>query len=225
MVAIALVEDHLTYHSVLTDFFRGSDQYSLDIIAQNGHDFIKKLQDKRTIPSVVLVDIRMPVMDGIALTHFLRILYPDMKVIGISGFIENDVVKNLFSSGASGYIMKARPDMVLNKALDTVMAGGIYVDERMADDLLIDLAIDHDTEPRRFYKQFGLTDREITFIMLNATSLTYEQIAETMFVEPKTVQTYFDRVSKKLHVNSRQGLTLFSLQNGLARLANYPMQH
>ncbi|NCI45920.1 LuxR C-terminal-related transcriptional regulator [Sediminibacterium soli] len=70
---------------------------------------------------------------------------------------------------------------------------------------------------------FNLTPREKMFVLLNATSLTYEQIARLMFVELKTVHTYYDRVAKKMHAGSRQALTLLSLQHGLAKLASYPV--
>ena len=74
---------------------------------------------------------------------------------------------------------------------------------------------------KRIENELGLTKREKTFLILNATTLTYKQIAEIMYVEHKTIQTYYDRISKKLNLRSRQSLTIFSLQNGLATIANY----
>ena len=162
----------------------------------------------------------MPVMDGIAVTYYLKYNYLYFKIIGLSNYFDENSVGNMLLSGADGFIMKALAETIMEDAVQTVMRNEIFIDNRMEIDQ------QHVTSVLNNFKkvtqvEFGLTERERTFIILNATTLTYRQIAEIMFVETKTIQTYYDRISKKLKLSSRQALTLFSLQNGLATLANY----
>jgi len=223
MYTIALAEDHAPTLKRFANYFKGLQEYDTVVEAVNGHDLILKMNSLQQIPDVVLIDINMPIMDGVALTYYLRVHYPDIKLIGFSNYFDENSLKDMLLSGADGFVMKALAETVLQKAVETVMSNKIFIDDRMEiDQQKVKFILQ--TKKERIKKkenQFDLTDRERTFLILNATVLTYGQIAVVMIVEHKTIQTYCDRVSKKLNLNGRQALTLFALQNGLAALANY----
>jgi len=170
----------------------------------------------------LIVDIQMPVMDGAAITYYIRFHYPNIKLIGLSGYNGESSIKNMILSGADGYVLKANAEDVLHKALIVIQQNEIFIDKRLGLDEHQMKSILIKRKERLDDKNiFELTKRERTFIMLNATTLSYEQIAATMSVETQTIQTYYDRISKKLNLHNRQALTLFSLQNGLAAIANF----
>jgi DNA-binding NarL/FixJ family response regulator len=117
-------------------------------------------------------------------------------------------------------------ETILQEAVEAVVTNKKYIDQRMEiDEQQVKCILYQQKERKerikRIKNEFGLTDREITFLILNATSLTYDQIGETMYVETKTVHTYFSRASKKFNISNRQALTIYSLQNGLASIADY----
>ncbi|MEO8171959.1 MAG: response regulator transcription factor [Sediminibacterium sp.] len=220
MLNIALADDRMDGLKELVYYLDKIPGIKLVIKAVNGHDLIVQMHKQDKLPDIVLMDINMPVIDGIAATYFLRLQYPSVKVIGLSIYDDFDSVKHIIKSGARGYVLKAAPESVIDKAISEVIKGRKYIDERIEFDkekLNMLLAIDSNIEDEPL---FGLTKRERMFVILNASMLTYEQIAQLMFVETKTIQTYFDRVSKKLSLTSRQALTVFSFQNGLAQVAN-----
>lgn len=220
MYTIALADDHLPTLKRFADYFKNLQGYHTVIEAVNGHDLILKINCLKQLPDIVLIDINMPVIDGIAVTYYLRIHYPSIKLIGLSNYGDENSLRDMLLSGADGFIMKALAETFLQEAVEIVMSNKMFIDQRMkVDQQQVTLTLSKRKE--RIESEFDLTKRERTFLILNATTLTYGQIAETMFVERKTIQTYYDRISKKLNINSRQSLTLFSLQNGLATIADY----
>ncbi|OIR00665.1 transcriptional regulatory protein DevR (DosR) [mine drainage metagenome] len=220
MITIALAEDHQPTLKRFADYFKYMEGFEVVAEAVNGHDLILKINALQQLPDIVLIDINMPVIDGVAVTYYLKIHYPSVKLIGLSNLSDEDSLKSILLSGADGFVMKALAENVLYEAITTVLNNKMFIDKRMEPDEQ-QLYFILNKRKERIENDFGLTERERTFIILNATALSYEQIAATMFVESKTIQTYFDRISKKLSIRNRQALTIFSLQNGLAAIANY----
>lgn len=223
MYTIALADDHAPTLKRFADYFNNLQGYNTIVEAVNGHDLILKIKSLQQLPDIVFIDINMPVIDGVAVTYYLRVHYPSIKLIGLSNFVDETSLRGMLLSGADGFIIKALAETVLQEAVEIIMSNKIFIDTRIEIDPQKVKFILHTKKERknRIENEFDLTEREITFLILNATSLTYGQIAETMYVEHKTIQTYFSRVSKKFNISNRQALTLFSLQYGLAIIANY----
>ena len=223
-INIAIADDHVPTLNRLNSYFGKNKAVNICLQAVNGYDLILKTANTKNVPEIILLDINMPVIDGVSASFYLNYHFPDIKIIGLSVYDDLNMITNVIITGASGYVLKANMETVLDEAILSVHQGNIYFDPRIdLDDKQkqVILAKRERHDPAK-ENSFGLTPREATFVILNATSLSYDQIARIMFVETKTIQTYFDRVSKKLNVSSRQALTIFSIQNGLSKLANYP---
>jgi DNA-binding NarL/FixJ family response regulator len=168
----------------------------------------------------------MPIMDGVAVTYYLKLFYASAKVIGISVYSDENTLKDILYSNANGYIMKGLAETVLDEAIATVLKGGLYIDTRLdIDPDKLDNILANRKKIIEKENSFELTRSERQFVILNATPLTYEQIARTMFVEPQIIQNLYERVSKKLNVFGREALTLFSLRNGLTRMVDFNYNH
>lgn len=223
MYTIALADDHIPTLKRFANYFKRLQEYTIVVEAVNGHDLILQINCLEQLPDMIFIDINMPVMDGIAVTYYFHIHYPSIKLIGLSNYGDENSLRNMLLSGADGFVMKALAENILPKAVETVMSNKIFIDNRMEIDEQKVKSFLHTKKERikKIENKFDLTERERTFIVLNATTLSYGQIGEIMFVETNTVQTYYTRVSKKLEINSRQSLTLYSLQNGLASIAEF----
>ncbi|WP_315821234.1 response regulator transcription factor [Paraflavitalea speifideaquila] len=189
----------------------------------NGYDLMLKMNSAKNLPEVVLLDINMPVVDGVCVAFYLSYHFPQVKIIALSTYDSLKMIVNIMHSGTVGYLLKTNMESLLDEAISQVLAGKVFLDPRIELDeqQLYNLVVKKHENSFKKGNAFGLTAREATFVILNATMLTYDQIAKIMFVETKTIQTYFDRVSKKLNLNSRQALTIYSIQNGLSKLAFY----
>lgn len=222
MKNIALVDYHQDTEPIFESFFQKSPFFDFVMKENNGFDFLMKLTREKKLPHVVFINVNLPMIDGIAITHYLKHHYPSIKIIGISNVYTEDIVKQMIFAGASGYLVRDNLGAFLKVALEDIFNRNFYLDERIGlDEHFKNKLRDYVLDPVEKIHSFGLTERERTFVILNATVLSYEQIARIMFVEPKTLETYFDRVSKKLNTTNRQSLAIFSLQNRLARIAVY----
>jgi DNA-binding NarL/FixJ family response regulator len=222
MLRIALVDDHAPTLERFSKFFQQHPDFLVVAQAVNGYDLILQLNKLTQLPDIILVDMNMPIIDGVAVTYYLWHKYHDIKIINVTCYDDEEAVKQCLNSGANGFVLKAAAETVLLNAIEEVSMGNFYIDTRL--DLLKETKYILMRRRNKIFEnepKSELTNREKEFIILNATTLSYEQIAQIMFVETKTIQTYFDRVSKKLNINTRQALIIHSLQNGLARIADY----
>ena len=222
MQTLAIADDHIPTLRRFSSLLKEIHGYNIISEAENGHDLIIQVTNLKNLPDLILVDINMPVIDGVTVAYYLKSHYPEIKLIALSNFSDETSVQKMVLSGADGFVMKALAENVIKNAIDQVMSGTLYIDPRMEiDEERVMYLVKSQKEKMDMSIKFGLTSQERTFLILNATMLTYEQIASTMFVDHSTVQNYYDNVSQKLKISDRYGLKLFALQHGLATVAEY----
>lgn len=206
-INVALVDDHGLLRTGLAKLIRSFGNYAVLFEANNGKDFIEKL---KVPPEIVLMDINMPVMDGYETTTWLRTHHPDVKVLALSMYDNENAVIKMFKSGARGYILKDCDPAELKAAFDSLVAKGFYYSEKVTGRFIRTI---HSLD-----QQVQLNDRETTFLKLVCSELTYKEIADKMFVSPRTVDGYRDDLFEKLKVKTRVGLVMYAIKHNLVLL-------
>jgi DNA-binding NarL/FixJ family response regulator len=164
-------------------------------------------------PDVVLMDIRMPVMDGIAASRELLREVPGCRVIMLTTFDLDDYVVDAFRAGASGFLLKTAPPHQLVTAVRTIHEGDALLAPASTRRLLEQVA--HPTTPPPTVA--SLTNREQDVLLLLARGLSNAEIAEQMVVEPSTVKSHVASVLSKLHLRDRVHAVVFAYEHGLVR--------
>jgi len=221
MYHIAVADECSASIEKIISCLKNDGRFSIDLVVCNGYELIYNIQTISIIPDIFIVGTKMSIIDGIATNFFLSWHYPLSKIVTLSNDSDQKNMEQAIEAGAYGYVIKSEGEEIILTAIETILNGKIYIDARINVDGNSRIYAREAMQQHVKKSEAGLTPRERTFIMLSATTLSYDQISRIMFVEPKTIQTYFDRVSKKLNVNSRHSLTLFALQNGFARLCMY----
>ena len=144
-------------------------------------------------------------MDGIETTAHLKDHFPEIKVLALSVEEEEHVILKMLRAGAKGYLLKDTEKSVLHQALQEVATQGYYHTNTVSQILVKSLDTDN---------ALALKEREIEFIKHACTEMTYNEIAEKMFLSPKTVQGYRDSVFSKLNLKNRTGLVIYAIRNG-----------
>jgi len=206
---IALVDDHRLFRSGIASLIQKLSGYSIIFEAANGEELIEKIQ-LGLLPDIILLDINMPVMNGINTAAWLKSTHPRIKVIVLSMFDDPDKVLTMLKLGIKGYLLKDAEPHEFEQALLKVSNNDVYYPNFVTKYLLdtIDPAIDHTK----------LNSRELEFLRLAGTELTYKEIADQMRISVRTVDGYRDQLFEKLHVKSRVGLVLYALKNRLIDL-------
>lgn len=209
---VALVDDHVLLRNGLAALV-GTLGYTVLFEADNGKDFLDKLE-KNGIPDLVLLDINMPKMDGYETALWLKRNYPDVRVLALSMYDDENAIIRMLKNGARGYILKDSEPLELKTAMDAVFTKGFHYSE-MVTGRLIHTLNTMDEESDRNKSLSGLNEREIEFLKLAATEMTYKEIAEQMHLSPRTIDGYRDALFEKLDLKSRVGLVLFAIKHGI----------
>jgi DNA-binding NarL/FixJ family response regulator len=210
---IALVDDHVLLRSGLADLIRNFDGYDILFEANNGKDLIRQLDPLR-LPDMVIADVNMPEMDGYETTLWLKDHYPRIKVLALSMYDNENTIIRMIRCGARGYILKDIDTAELKKVLDAIRTRGFYYSE-LVTNTIAHAVINVDIPDLLMQKFVVLQDREIDFLRLACSELTYKEIAEKMHVSPRTVDGYRDALFEKLNIKTRVGLVLYSIKNGV----------
>jgi DNA-binding NarL/FixJ family response regulator len=164
---------------------------------------------------LLVTDYKMPQMSGIELTLQLRQKYPQIKVLMLSVSEEAEMIREAFQAGVWGYMMKKSGKGELQKAVESIKNGQRYFSESVVFELMR-LGLTDNIPQNEISQEFNkLTEREIEIIKLIVNELSSQEIAEKLFIAPKTVETHRHNILKKLGLKNTVGLTKYALKNGL----------
>jgi DNA-binding NarL/FixJ family response regulator len=160
------------------------------------------------------MDINMPEMNGFETTLWLKINYPLVYVIVLSMYDDENSIIRMIKNGACGFILKDTNPNELRQAIDSVMSKGFYYSDLVSGRLIHSIRDDHD-EDSSLKHVLNLDEKDIEFLKLVCTELTYKEIAEKMHLSPRTIDGYRDELFHELGIKSRVGLVLFAIKNGV----------
>jgi DNA-binding NarL/FixJ family response regulator len=214
-VKIALADDHVLLRNGLAGLVTNLG-YTVLLECNNGKDLAAQL-DKDNLPDVVLMDINMPEMDGYATTAWLKSNYPLVHVLALSMYDDENAIIRMLRSGARGYIMKDSDPLELKHAIDDVVTKGVHYSELVTGKLLHSI-YNLDGSAGNTHQLLELNDREIEFLKLASTEMTYREIADQMHLSPRTIDGYRDNLFEKLNIKNRVGLVLYAIKNGIVQV-------
>lgn len=208
LIQIALVDDHRLFRSGIASLIDQITGYQVLFEAGNGNELIEKINAGQK-PDIILLDINMPEMDGFGTTQWLKKNQPGVKIIILSMFQDADKVLTMVKLGVNGYLLKDSEPDEFEVALKTVANNDLYYPPFVTDHLVKNLHHKEDIK---------LNNREIEFLRLAGTELTYKEIADQMCISARTVDGYRDQLFDKLQIKSRVGLVLYAIKNNLIQL-------
>lgn len=203
---IALVDDHALFRSGIAAMVNGLKNYSVLFEAANGQELTRKISPKFK-PHILLLDINMPQMDGIATAQWLRSNYPEIHIVVLSMFEDAEKVLAMVRLGVKGYLLKDAEPHEFEQALNNVSQNEVYFPAFVTRHLISSF--------NKPVDNIKLNQREIEFLKLSGTELTYKEIADQMCVSVRTVDGYRDQLFDKLQIKSRVGLVLYAIKNKL----------
>lgn len=213
---IALVDDHVLLRKGLCSLIQTFEDYEVSFEASNGKEFINKLTPQNC-PDLVLMDINMPEMDGYETSLWLKDNCPQVKVLALSMYDNENAIIRMFKAGAKGYVLKDCDPLELRDALHSIVFKGFYYSE-MVTGRLINSINTLDREDNHVKDLIKLNEREITFLKLVCSELTYKEISDKMFLSPRTIDGYRDSLFEKLNVKTRVGLVMYAIKYGIVGL-------
>ncbi|WP_272976353.1 response regulator [Deinococcus geothermalis] len=207
-VRVLLVDDHAVVRQGLRLFLSLDSQIEVVGEAANGEEALAAAE--RLHPDVVIMDLMMPVMDGIQATRLLRRQHPDTEVIALTSTLEEHKVNGAIDAGAMGYMLKDASSDTLADAIHAAARGEVRLHPEAARRLVRDF--------RTHEMRETLTPKEVIVLQLIARGYSNRDIAHDQGVTEATVKTHVSRLLSKLGLESRTQAALYALRHGLATL-------
>ena len=208
-IRVMLVDDHNVVRSGLATFLRAYDDLELVGEAKNGLEALNLCHEKN--PDVILMDLMMPEMDGIAATRAIVQDYPDIKIIAMTSFEEEELVPGVRAAGAISYLLKNVGSEELSKAIRDAVSGRSTLSPEAARVLV--QATRPTTQPSS-----GLTEREREVLNLVVQGRSNQQIADALVVSLATVKAHISSILGKLQVSSRTEAIAYAIKHKLVTL-------
>lgn len=200
MIKIAVAEDNASLARAIAENIELNEELELLFIAANGVELLSLLE--KHLPDVVLMDISMPMMNGIEATRRVKGLYPNIHIIMLTVFDDSDNVFQSILAGATGYVLKDEKPAKLFTAIEDAMEGGAPMSPVIAQKALRLIRGDVN-QPKPVSSDHSLSKREIEIIELLSTGIDYQKIAEKIFISPKTVRKHIENIYAKLHAHNK----------------------
>lgn len=206
---IIIVDDHTLFAQSLQILVNSLQEYEVTHVMKNGKELVDYIEANKVKPDIVLLDIRMPIMDGLDTMAWLQQNNPDQKVLALTMEHDEETIIKMLQLGCRGYLLKDIEPREFLFALEEVMHNGYFYSDEA------NHAIEHQNNPRTFE---NITTREMKFVELACTEKTYKEIAEVLNLSPKTIDGYRESLFAKLRLKSRVGLVVFAIKNGIIKV-------
>ncbi len=211
-INIAIADDYKIFREGVKKCISGDKALHVILEADNGEDLINGFGDP--LPDVIIMDLKMPIMDGMEATQIIRKKHPSIKVLVVTMYDDDKFIIHLMEIGANGYLLKnAEPDEI-RKAIYSVYENGYYFNDLVNKALLKKLVIKANLKPS-FKQDVDLTEREMEVLKMICEEKTATEIAKEIFLSPRSVEGIRQRLIDKIGVRNTAGLVMFAVKNQL----------
>lgn len=212
VIKVAIADDHKIFRKGVILSLRPFTNIKFVQEAENGNELIDGINE--TSPDVILMDLRMPVKDGIETTKFIAKAFPNIHIVVLTMFEDERFVSHLMEIGANGYLLKSADPSEIRRAIMEVFEKGYYLNNFVNRILLKKSHAKQKVIPS-LSSEVTLTDRERDVIKYICMEFTATEIAQKMEVSPRTVEAIKDRLMEKFGTKNTAGLVFYAVKNNL----------
>jgi DNA-binding NarL/FixJ family response regulator len=211
---VFIVDDHILFRDGLKYVIEKLPDFTVTGEANNGKQFLEMLNHDK--PDLVLMDISMPVMSGIEASEKAIQLYPDLKIIILSMYEDQQYYNKMISCGVKGFVLKESGKKELENALTEVIHGRNYFSQELLCKIIT--SFNKNSVIINTHKVLEFTQREVEIIQHLCQGLSNSEIAKKLFLSPKTVEGHKSKLLKKTFTKNTAGLIMFAIKNGIVAI-------
>ncbi len=211
-IRIAIADDYKIYRDGLKVGLGSDDNLQVVLEADNGEDLLNGLKENAT--DVIIMDLKMPIMDGMEATKEVRKKFPSIKVLVVTMYEDDKFIIHLMENGANGYLLKNADSDEIRKSIYAVHENGYYFNDLVNKALLKRLVLKGNLKPS-FNQDVELTERELEVLKLICEEKTASEIGKEIFLSPRSIEGIRTRLIEKIGVRNTAGLAMFAIKSGI----------
>lgn len=211
-IRVAIADDHKIFRKGVILSLRHFPNIEFVCEADNGQELIDKLDESK--PDIVLMDLRMPIKDGIETTKFISRHYPHIAVIVLTMHEDERFVTHLMENGANGYLLKSTDPNEIKKAILEVKAKGFYLNNYV-NKILLKRSHNKSKSIPSLTNEIQISEKEKDVIKYICMEFTSQEIGDKMDISPRTVESIKERLMEKWNLKNTAGLVFFAVKNNL----------
>lgn len=213
MIRVGIVEDQVLVRDALAKLLNYSEDIKVVFTAENGEIALKEINN--SVIDVLLLDIQMPVMNGVSVIKELNRIKSKLKVLILTTFEDEEYISEAMANGAKGYLLKESGLDEIEKSINQIYLGGVYMDPKVAG---IYVNYVNQKEKPKFEIEnnlIPLSDRELDVVNAVAEGLNNKEIAKKLFLSEGTVKNHITHALNKLNLRDRTQLAIYAIKRGL----------
>jgi DNA-binding NarL/FixJ family response regulator len=211
-ISIAIVDDYVIFRDGLKVGVTADENFEVVLEAGNGEELLQKLEE--ITPDVILMDLKLPVMDGIEATRIVRSRFSGIKILVVTMYDDEKFVIHMMENGANGYLLKDTDSAEIRRAIYAVHETGYYFNDVVSKALLKKLVLKGNVKPS-FNHGIEFSERELQVLKLICEEKTAPEIGKELFLSHRSVENIRQRLIEKVGVRNTAGLVMFAARNGL----------
>jgi DNA-binding NarL/FixJ family response regulator len=211
-IRVAIADDHKIFRKGVILSLRHYSNLKFVLEADNGQQLLERIEESK--PHVILMDLRMPVKDGVETTKYISAHYPEIFVLVLTMHEEEKFVIHLMENGANGYLLKSSDPVEIKKAIIDVMEKGYYL-SNFVNRILLKKSQNRNKPIPSLTRELEVSDREKEVIYYICLEFTSQEIGEKMGISSRTVESIKERLMERFGIKNAAGLVFFAVKNNL----------
>ena len=222
-IKIALVDDEELFRKGILFLLQREENIDIIFEASNGQDLIEFMINSQIFPDIIMMDLKMPLLNGVEATKIINKDFPNSKVIALTSYNTKSFIANMIDVGASSYLIKSASPQEMIDTINEVAKKGFYYNEKVLQVIQDDVLIKGKNARSMFDEDF-LTNREKEVLQCICNQLSTIEIAEKLCLSVRTVEGHRNNIILKTQVKNIAGLVVFAIQNKIIQLDNLSLE-
>lgn len=217
-IEIVLVDDEVLFRKGISFLLKREQNLKIIHEASDGLELLSFLKESNTLPDIIVMDLKMPLLNGVEATKFIRKDYPQIKIIALTSYDSKAFVVNMIDVGAVSYLVKNATPQELLTTIEEVASKGFYYNDYVVK--VIQESVSTNKMFKTFFDDNFLTSREKEVLQLICEQKTTAEIGEILFISPRTVEGHRNNLLLKTESRNIAGLVVFAIKNKIVTLGN-----
>ena len=212
-IKIILADDEVLFRKGISFLLEREENFEIIFEVSNGKELVSFLRESSIHPDIIMMDLKMPYLNGVETTRIIHDEFPDIKIIALTSYDSKSFIANMINIGAASYLVKNTTPVEMIKTINEVYEKGIYYSEHVLKIIQEGITTNAVKQHKTLFDEDYLTNREKEVLLLICKQLNTHEIAEKLFISPRTVEGHRNNLLLKTESKNVAGLVVYAIQN------------